>query len=197
MMAKIKPKIKKSFIADSFFKIGELVEGEFLGAKGREAYIDLGKATGIIFGREYLEAVNVIKKLKRGDKVKAKIIELDGEGGYIELSLKEAFLELEEGQLKEVFSKGEIVEARVVGANRGGLLLQYRNFSGFLPTSQMSKEHFPKGKTDQEILDQLQKFIGQTFKVKIFNYSPKQKKVIFTEKGVKEGTIQESLQEDS
>ncbi len=175
---------QKKFIKqnNTFFKGEEMVEATVLEIKNKVAYFDLGKSTGIVFGKEYLEAKNTIRKLKPGDKVTVKIIEINGEDGYIEVSLKEAYQNFQGETIKNIQEQGKTVGAKVIGANRGGLLLKFGGFSGFLPTSQMSKEHFPKGKTDQEILDQLQKFIGQTLEVKIYNYLAKQRGLIFTEK---------------
>ncbi len=179
---KTKQKTRIEKPTTGFLRIGEIIEATVLETKGKTAYFDLGKSTGIIFGREFFEARNVLRKLKPQDKVKVKITEINGENGYIEVSLKEAYQDSQGEILKNIQEEGKIIEAKVVGANRGGLLLKYGSFSGFLPTSQMSKDHFPKGKTDKEILDQLQKFIGQTLEVKIYNYLSRQKKLIFTEK---------------
>ena len=177
-----KAKIKTSEFPDSFFKLGEVVEGEVIEHKRKAVFLDIGKTTGIIFGREYIEAQRELKKAKPGDKIKAKIIEIDGEGGYVELSLKSASKEIQEDLLRELQAKGEALKVKVVDFNRGGLVLKFKDFSGFLPTSQMKKEHFPKADTDKEILSQLQKFVGQTLEVKIFSYSPKQKRLVFSER---------------
>jgi small subunit ribosomal protein S1 len=54
-------------------------------------YIDLAPfGTGIIYGREFINAKDIIKKINIGDFVKAKVVSADNEEGYIELSLKEA-----------------------------------------------------------------------------------------------------------
>lgn len=180
----IKTKVKTSSFPDSFFKVGELVEGEVIehNQKNKAVFLDLGKATGVIFGREYLEARNQLKKVKVGDRLRAEVVGLDGEDGYIELSMRGAEEEVKKNFIKEVMAKGEILEGEVVGLNRGGLVVQLKDFSGFLPTSQMKKEHFPVGKTDEEILSQLKKLLGEVVKVKIFSYSPKQNRILLTER---------------
>jgi len=54
-------------------------------------YIDLPPfGTGVIYGREYMNAREVIKRTNVGDLVAAKVIATDTKDGYIELSLKEA-----------------------------------------------------------------------------------------------------------
>jgi len=72
-------------------KIGDNIDGTVLANERNTLYIDLSPlGTGIIFGREYLVIKDLIKNLPIGGEVTAKIIDLEGENGYIELSLKEA-----------------------------------------------------------------------------------------------------------
>ena len=46
--------------------------------------------TGLIYGREYLNAADVLRKANIGDTISAKVVDSAGRDGYIELSLKEA-----------------------------------------------------------------------------------------------------------
>ena len=72
-------------------KPGEVAEGSVVEKKGGVLFVDLGiKGMGIVYGREYKAAEDIIKPLEPGDAVNAKIVELDNDEGYIELSLKEA-----------------------------------------------------------------------------------------------------------
>src|SRR3989344_6972088 len=69
----------------------DLVEGRVIGKDKMAVYVDLMPfGTGIIYGREYLNARDVLKKTNLGDIITAKVVESDNEDGYIELSLKEA-----------------------------------------------------------------------------------------------------------
>ncbi|MEZ4114546.1 MAG: hypothetical protein R3B65_03940 [Candidatus Paceibacterota bacterium] len=53
--------------------------------------MDLGVfGTSIIYGKEFINARDIIRKIRKGDTIKAKIIEIQNEDGYTELSLKEA-----------------------------------------------------------------------------------------------------------
>jgi len=72
-------------------KVGDDVEGVVLRDERNTLYVDLAPfGTGIIFGREYLVIKDIIKNLPIGSKVTARVLDLEGENGYIELSLKEA-----------------------------------------------------------------------------------------------------------
>ena len=72
-------------------KIGDIIEGTIIGTGKSSVFIDLGNfGAGIIYGREFYEVRETLKKIKIGDKIFAKIVDLENEQGYIELSLKEA-----------------------------------------------------------------------------------------------------------
>src|SRR3990167_9472975 len=72
----------------SFLKEGDLFEATLLEKGSRSAYFDLGRfGTGIVYGVEFLNAKNIIKKLEIKETVNAKVVELDNDEGYVELSL--------------------------------------------------------------------------------------------------------------
>lgn len=72
-------------------KVGDNVKGIVIANERNRLYIDLGAiGTGLIFGREYLIIKDLIKDIVPGTEITAKVLDLEGEDGYIELSLKEA-----------------------------------------------------------------------------------------------------------
>src|SRR3989344_5384105 len=72
-------------------KEGDLVEGAVVSFGRGRVYIDLPPfGAGIIYGREYLNARDVLKNANVGDMITAKVVDPENENGYIELSLKEA-----------------------------------------------------------------------------------------------------------
>jgi len=177
-------------------KIGEIVEGKVIG-KGRSSlFVNLIPwGTGIIYGKEFQEAKDNLKNLKIGDTIFAKIMDLENEEGYIELSISGASKELTWEALKQKKEKGEILTVRILGANKGGLLSEISGIPAFLPVSQLSPEHYPKveGADTTKILRELQKFIGQELEIKIFDLDLKQEKLILSEKAKEAEKIKEIL----
>jgi small subunit ribosomal protein S1 len=149
-------------------------------------YVDVAPyGTGIIYGYELIQAKDVIRKLNVGDTVTAKVTELENEKGYIELSLKEAKAALVWAEAEEALKGKQILSLPVKEANRGGLIIDWNGLSGFLPSSQLSKENYPKvedGDKDK-ITKELKKLVGKKLDVMIIAASPKEGKLIFTEKG--------------
>jgi small subunit ribosomal protein S1 len=179
-------------------RVGEIVEGAIIGFGQSSVYLDLGAlGTGIIFGREFLSSRNELKKHKIGEKISSKIVDLENEEGYIEMSLSEAGREIGWEALKERKIKGETIKVKIVGANKGGLLAEAEGLQGFLPVSQLSQEHYPRveGADKEKILERLQELVGQDLEVKIFDVTPKEEKLIFSERATDTEKLQEVLKD--
>jgi len=176
--------------------IGSIVEGTVVGRDRSSLFLDLGMhGNGIIYGREFYVAKEIIKNLKVGDKIYAKVVDLENEDGYKELSLKEATKQISWQKLQELKDKGEIFQVKITGVNKGGLLTNIEGIAAFLPVSQLSPEHYPRvsDADKQKILKELQKFIGQTLGVKVLDLVAEENKLILSEKAKNEEKIKEIL----
>jgi small subunit ribosomal protein S1 len=179
-------------------KKGQTVEGKFIGAGRFAVYIDLGSVgVGVIYGKEYYAAKDVLKRLKPESTIKAKVVEVDNEDGYLELSLTDAQREVSWETLKETEQTSQTVMVNIAGANKGGLLAEMEGIKGFLPLSQLSIKNYPRVKDgdSNEILKHLQKLVGQQLEVKIIDVSPQENKLIFSEKAVTSRAINELLKQ--
>ncbi len=165
--------------------VGDLVEGPVIAVDKKGVFIDLKPyGTGIIYGREYINARDIIRKVNIGDKIAAKVIDLNNTDGYVELSLKEAKQALIWGEAEAAIKARTVFDVPVLEANKGGLLMSWNGINGFLPASQLKADHYPRvedGDKDK-ILDELKKFVGQKLSVVIINAAPKEGKLIFSEK---------------
>lgn len=165
--------------------IDDVVEGSVISIDKGAVYIDLPPyGTGIIFGREFMNARDIIKKINVGDTVAGKVVDIGGKEGYIEISLKEARQALIWSEAEEAIQEKRIFEIAVTDANKGGLILSWQGIQGFLPASQLKPEHYPRvndGDKDK-ILDELRKLVGEKLSVTIIGAQPKEGKLIFSEK---------------
>lgn len=164
---------------------GDLIEGLVIAIEKSAVYINVPPfGTGIIYGKEYINARDIIKKINIGDNVAGKVVTLDNKDGYIEISLKEARQALIWSEAEEAIANKTIYEIPVMEANKGGLILAWQGITGFLPASQLKTEHYPRvadGDKDK-ILEELKKLIGTKISVAIIGAIPKEGKLIFSEK---------------
>ncbi len=166
--------------------IGDLVEGPVIAVEKSSVYIDLAPfGTGIIYGREFIIARDVIKKINVGDVIAAKIVDTAHKEGYFELSLKEARQALIWNEAEIAIKEKKVLDLPVKEANKGGLLIEWQGILGFLPASQLKTDHYPRisdGDKDK-ILEELKKLVGTRLQVAIITADPKEGKLIFSEKG--------------
>lgn len=179
-------------------KEGSVVEATLIKKLSRQAFFDLGRyGTGIVFGAEMQNAKEAVRNLKPGDKLPAKILELDGEKGYIELSLSEAGKQKLWQQVKDFAESGEVIKVKIAGANSGGLMaaLTDIDLKAFLPVSQLSLDHYPRVTENdrQKITEELKKFVGQELSVKVIDVNPRNNKIILSEREVLAANVKEIL----
>ncbi len=166
-------------------EVDALVEGPVISVEKSSVFVDLSPfGTGIIYGREFINARDIIKKISIGDIIKAKIVDTENEDGYVELSLKEAKQALTWNEAEKAIKEKTILNLEVKDANKGGLILEWQGIQGFLPASQLKAEHYPRvlDSDKDKILKELKKLVNTYIEVMIISTLPKEGKLIFSEK---------------
>jgi small subunit ribosomal protein S1 len=170
---------------EGMVKQDDIVEGTVVAIEKAALYVDLGIAgTGIIYGIEFMNARDVIKRIAIGDMISAKVIMRENADGYVELSLKEARQALMWNEAEGAIKDKRILDLVIKDANKGGLIIDWQGMSGFLPASQLKEENYPRvedGDKDK-IMRELKKLIGKRISVTIISAIPKEGKLIFSEK---------------
>jgi len=172
-------------------KVSDVIKGTVIAVGRNEVRIDIGGlAIGLIRGPELEKGAD----LRLGDEVEATVIELDNEFGELELSLKGAGRKRSWEKLKEMFAKGELVNVKILDANKGGLITRVEGVPAFIPVSQLSPNHYPRvaGGEKNKILEKLKLLVGNMMDVKILDINEEEEKVVVSEKAVWE-TKQESV----
>jgi len=166
-------------------EVDSLIEGPVILVEKSSVFVDLAPfGTGIIYGREFINAKDIIKKINLGDLIKAKVVDVENENGYIELSLKEAKQALIWSEAEKAIKEKIPFNLEIKDANKGGLILEWQGLQGFLPASQLKAEHYPRvlDSDKDKILKELKKLIGEKISVIIISTLPKEGKLIFSEK---------------
>ena len=124
-----------------------------------------------------------------------RVVGLENELGELELSFRFAGQRKTWDNLASLRDSSELVEVDIIEANKGGLIIEWQGIQGFLPVSQLSPQNYPRveGGDSTKILKELQKFIGQSMEVKIFDFDPSQGKLILSEKAKEAEKIKEIL----
>ncbi len=168
-------------------KPGDMVQGTLLSVGKNEVYVDLeGIGIGVVRGRELYDDQATLASLKVGDTILASVVEPENKDGNIELSLRQAGHERVWQALKVKMESRDIVSTKILGANKGGLMVEINGVLGFLPVSQLNLEHYPRVEDGDKnkILSALQSYVGQSFAVQVITADPEEEKLIVSEKAV-------------
>ncbi len=166
-------------------QLDEIVEGPVIAVDKAAVYVDLKPfSTGVIYGREFIAARDLIRKTNIGDIIKAKVVDIENEDGYVELSLKEAKQALIWNEAEVAIKSKTVFDLPIKDANKGGLIIDWQGVSGFLPASQLKPEHYPRVEDSDKdkILSELRKLVGTKIAVTMISANPKDGKLIFSEK---------------
>lgn len=174
-------------------KHGDVVEGTVVRIDPDEILVDFGgKSEGVVSNRELMnrrgprDGDESRPELQVGNQVLVYVLQPESPEGHAVLSLRRAGLERKWRGMQERFDAGEIVEARVIDHNKGGLIVDL-GVRGFVPISQIVD--FPRRPRDeqprdaaQEIAEKLQPFVGRTLRLKILEVNRKANRLILSEK---------------
>jgi small subunit ribosomal protein S1 len=171
--------------------VGDMVKGSVIAVGRNEIRVDIGGlAIGLIRGPELDKHLD----LRLGDEIEASVIDLDNEFGELELSLKGAGRRRSWERIRELYTQGVVLQAKILDANKGGLITRVEGVPAFVPVSQLSPNHYPRvaGGEKNKILEKLKTLVGETVDVKILDVNEEEEKVVVSEKAVWE-TKQEAV----
>ncbi len=166
-------------------QIGDLIECQVISIGKNEVVLDYkGIASGLVRGGEIYDESESGGNFKIGDKAVATVIELDNEKGMMELSFRYAGHQQAWENLEKLMKEEEVVDVKVIDANKGGLMVKVGNVMGFLPVSQLTTKYYPRveGGDKSKILGHLKSFLGQDFKVVVIDVDEKELKLIVSQK---------------
>lgn len=166
-------------------KPGDVIKGIVISVSKSCVKIDVeGIFVGIVRGPELYKEAGEYDDLKIGDEIEATVIESENEFGELELSFKVAGQEKAWNDLNQAFKDKKIIKVRVVNANKGGLMVNFRQIAGFIPVSQLSPENYPRvsGGDKTKIFEKLKTFVGCDLEVKVSALDVEADKIIFSEK---------------
>lgn len=156
---------------------GEIVTGEIIAVSDREIVVNLGcKKDGIIPKDEVsLEPNQKLSDVfKAGDQIEAKVVKTKDDDGNILLSKKKLEVNEHWNEVNEALENKTIVNAKVTGKVKGGVIAAFKEVSGFIPLSQLS----------DKFTEDVDEFIGKTIPVKVIQTNPKRNRAVFSHRAV-------------
>lgn len=161
---------------------GQIVRGHVAQVNDDEVLVDVGYKTE---GRIPLHELNIPRDKKPsdvfqpGDEIDVFVIKVEDAEGTILLSKRRADYRLVWEKLERHFKSGEPLEARVTERVKGGLLVDV-GVRGFLPASHV----------DVRYVEDLEKFVGQTLRLKVIEIDRQRNNVVLSRREVVEKELE-------
>src|SRR5260370_14068615 len=149
--------------------------------------VDIGlKSEGVLATKE-LPATGdwSFKELHLNDKVLVYVIQPETPDGHALLSLKRANAERQWRIAEEQYKNNELLRARVIDYNKGGLIVDVSGIRGFVPISQilnLKREEVASGGDNQETAAKLQSMKDKELQLKIIEINRARNRLILSER---------------
>ena len=138
--------------------------------------VDIGaKTEGVVHAND-LEKLGpeAVARIKVGDEVMVYVVRTDNNSGEIIVSMSQARSQQDWTRATELLDSGEIVEAKVVGQNKGGLIAQFGQLQAFVPRSHIV---YASGQGEN-----LGAMVGQSIPIKVIEVDRRQRRLIASER---------------
>jgi small subunit ribosomal protein S1 len=162
-------------------KYGDTVDGKIMRVDRDEILVDIGaKAEGVVPAREMQSlAPEDRAALKVGDTLLVFVVQSEDKEGRAILSIDKARQERSWRALQAAYERGEVIKARVVNYNKGGLLVNLDGVRGFVPASQVSG--ISRGPDTQKQSD-MAKMVNTELPLKVIEINRNRNRLILSER---------------
>ena len=168
-------------------KRGDVVDGVIVRIDQDEILVDIGlKSEGVLSTRELPASGDwSFENLHLNDKVLVYVIQPETPDGHALLSLKRANAERQWRVAEEQYKNNELLQARVIDYNKGGLIVDVASIRGFVPISQilnLKREEVAQGGDNQETAAKLQSMKDKVLQLKIIDINRARNRLILSER---------------
>jgi len=162
---------------------GEIRTGVIASISPSQILVSIGaKSEGVVSGRE-LEQLTAEEReaLKVGQEVPVFVLNPEDSNGNVVLSLKRAQEQISWDNVEKLVASDEVVDSKVMGFNKGGLIVGVEGLRGFVPSSQISamRRSQSTGDTPEQ---RWQKMIGQPITVRVIEVDRERRRLILSER---------------
>jgi len=162
---------------------GEIRQGTIASIGTGQILVSIGaKSEGIISGRE-LEVIDSEDRdaFEVGQEIPVFVVSPEDSNGNVVLSYKRAQEQMAWVAVEELLESDDIIESKVLGYNKGGLIAGVHGLRGFVPASQISalRRSQAIGDTPEQ---RWAKMIGEPISVRIIEVDRERRRLILSER---------------
>ena len=162
---------------------GEIRQGTIASINATQILVSIGaKSEGVISGRE-LEVIDSEDRdaFEVGQEIPVFVVNPEDANGNVVLSFKRAQEQMAWVSVEELLESDDVIESKVLGYNKGGLIVGVHSLRGFVPASQISamRRSQAVGDTPEQ---RWAKMIGDPISVRIIEVDRDRRRLILSER---------------
>ena len=164
-------------------QVGEIRKGTIASIGANQILISVGaKSEGVVAGRE-LEQLTPEERaeLQVGQEVSVFVLNPEDQNGNVVLSFKRAQEEMSWENVEKMIVDETVIDTKIIGFNKGGLIVAVGNLRGFVPSSQISSSRRAQSSGDTPE-QRWQKMVGQPISVRIIEVDRERRRLILSER---------------
>jgi small subunit ribosomal protein S1 len=161
---------------------GELREGLIMQIEDNGVLVSIGtKREGVIPWNDVRQMDDeFVHELQPGQQIQVYVQDPENRDGDLILSLTMVQVARDWEDAAQLYQEGNITRCKVIGFNKGGLLVQFNRIRGFVPASQVAQLH---GRTAAEERQQaLQRMVNQEIPLKVIEVDRDRNRLVFSER---------------
>jgi small subunit ribosomal protein S1 len=161
---------------------GQILTGEILSVDENEVLVDVGLKRDAIVPRQDLDRLEdgILEALERGAMVDVYVMQPWGHEGDLIVSINKALQRAEWERFKDLLDSGEVIEAKVVGHNKGGLLVDCGFLMGFIPQSHVTS--IPRSTSGEDLTRAKTDLVGETLTLKVIEIDQRRNRLVLSER---------------
>jgi small subunit ribosomal protein S1 len=165
-------------------KRGDVVEGVIVRKDPEEILVDIGlKSEGVLSTKELATSgYGSFDELNVGENVLVYVMQPETPEGHAIVSIKRARMERQWRIAQEQYERGDLLEAKVIDFNKGGLIVDLDGIRGFVPISQILNLKREDTADSAETNAKLQAMVGRELQLKIIEINRNRNRLILSER---------------
>lgn len=174
---------------------GQLVQGQVLRVTRDGIIMDIGAKRDAIVPKQEVSKLSqdFIARLTQGATAPVVVTHTPNGNEELEVSLRRGQEEAEWQQAEELLQSGEVVERKLTGLNKGGILVDFGTLTGFIPNSHLPTLQYIN---DQATLQRMkEEMLGITLPLKVIEINHERRRLVLSAKEAEQSLRQGRLQE--
>ena len=174
---------------------GQIVQGEVIRVYEDMILVDIGAKRDAVIPRSDLSNLEAkyLEGISGGDKVPVYVERLGTGDDELMVSLEKGLMQEDWDLANKHLESEEVTELKVVGFNKGGLLVEFNRLEGFIPNSHITE--IRRGVNRDERDQTKSNMVGSTLDCKVLEVDQNQSRLLFSERDAKQDRRSRRLEE--